>query len=123
MTDHIYQGDWIGFGGEREYTPNTLTYLFPDYTGEDIIIAPHTRYELGENGLRDAYGVPVNQTELQSTESVLLFARSVVCTQDIITTWKAKTIVLSWVNVLSLPDRQQALSLWIKDSSETEESI
>ena len=71
MTDHIYQGDWIGFGGEREYTPNTLTYLFPNHTGEDIIVAPHTRYELGEHGLRDAYGVPVNQTELQSTESVL----------------------------------------------------
>ena len=45
--------------------------MFPDYTGEDIIIAPHTRYELGENGLRDAYGVPVNQNELKSTESVL----------------------------------------------------
>ena len=24
-TKYIYQGDWIGFGGEREYTPNTLT--------------------------------------------------------------------------------------------------
>ena len=35
-TPYIYQGDWIGFGGEREYTPNTLTYLFPDYTGEDL---------------------------------------------------------------------------------------
>ena len=69
-TPYIYQGDWIGFGGEREYTPNTLTYLFPDYTGEDVIIAPHTRYELGENGLRDAYGVPINRTELKSTELV-----------------------------------------------------
>ena len=67
-TPYIYQGDWIGFGGEREYTPNTLTYLFPDHTGEDIIIAPHTRYELcGDNGLQDVYGLPINQDELKST--------------------------------------------------------
>ena len=67
-TPYIYQGDWIGFGGEREYTPNTLTYLFPDYTGEDIIVAPHTRYELcGDNGLQDVYGLPINHGELKST--------------------------------------------------------
>ena len=69
-TKYIYQGDWIGFGGEREYTPNTLTYLFPNYTDQDIIIAPHTRYELcGDNGLQDVYGLPINQGELKSTAS------------------------------------------------------
>ena len=67
-TKYIYQGDWIGFGGEREYTPNTLTYLFPNYVDQDIIIAPHTRYELcGDNGLQDVYGLPINQGELKST--------------------------------------------------------
>ena len=74
-TPYIYQGDWIGFGGERDYTPNTLTYLFPDYTGEDVIIAPHTRYELGENGLRDAYGVPINRTELKSDGELVRFVQ------------------------------------------------
>ena len=67
-TKYIYQGDWIGFGGERQYTPNTLTYVFPEHTGEDIIIAPHTRYELcGDNGLQDVYGLPINQNELKTT--------------------------------------------------------
>ena len=71
-TKYIYQGDWIGFSGEREYTPNTLTYLFPKHTDGDIIIAPHTRYELcGDNGLQDVYGLPINQSELRSTDSCL----------------------------------------------------
>ena len=71
-TKYIYQGDWIGFSGEREYTPNTLTYLFPKHTDGDIIIAPHTRYELcGDNGLQDVYGLPINQGELRSTDSCL----------------------------------------------------
>ncbi|BCV08178.1 MAG: hypothetical protein CM15mL4_2380 [uncultured marine virus] len=29
-TEAIYQGDFIGYGGESEYTPNTLTYHFKD---------------------------------------------------------------------------------------------
>jgi hypothetical protein len=68
-TKYIYQGDFIGFGGEREYTPNTLTYMFPKHIQEDIIIAPHTRYELGDEGLKDAYGLPINKGECRSTDS------------------------------------------------------
>ena len=68
-TKYIYQGDFIGFGGEREYTPNTLTYMFPKNIQEDIIIAPHTRYELGDEGLKDAYGLPINKGECRSTDS------------------------------------------------------
>ena len=40
----IYQGDFIGFGGEWEYTPNTITYHFGEEVQEQIIIAPHTAY-------------------------------------------------------------------------------
>ena len=29
-TDTIYQGDFIGFGGEECYQPNTITYYFPE---------------------------------------------------------------------------------------------
>jgi hypothetical protein len=28
--DAIIQADFIGFGGSDEYTPNTITYKFPD---------------------------------------------------------------------------------------------
>ena len=59
LTDGIFQGDFIGFGGTDEYTPNTITYQFDDIVGEEIIIAPHTYYT-AEKDLRDAIAHPMN---------------------------------------------------------------
>jgi hypothetical protein len=53
----IYQGDFIGFGGFNEYTPNTITYRFPEVIKQNIIIAPHTCY-YAESDLRDAVAMP-----------------------------------------------------------------
>ena len=53
----IYQGDFIGFGGENEYTPNVVTYQFGDVVSQKIIIAPHTCY-YAESDLRDAEAYP-----------------------------------------------------------------
>ena len=58
-TDTIFQGDFIGFGGESEYTPNTITYSFGVTVREEIIVAPHTYY-IAENDLRDAIAHPMN---------------------------------------------------------------
>ena len=33
-VDSIIQGDFIGFGGSTEYTPNTITYQFPEVVSE-----------------------------------------------------------------------------------------
>ena len=43
-TAGITQADFIGVGGGRQYTPNTITYRFPDTIRRDIILAPHTSY-------------------------------------------------------------------------------
>jgi hypothetical protein len=56
-TETIYQGDFIGFGGMNEYTPNTITYQFPKVVEQKIIIAPHTCY-YAESDLRDAVAMP-----------------------------------------------------------------
>jgi len=56
-TETIYQGDFIGFGGMNEYTPNTITYQFPEVVEQTIIIAPHTCY-YAESDLRDAVAMP-----------------------------------------------------------------
>lgn len=53
----IYQADFIGFGGDFEYTPNTITYEFPEIVDQKIIIAPHTCYH-AESDLRDAVAHP-----------------------------------------------------------------
>jgi hypothetical protein len=57
-TDCIVQGDFIGFGGDDTYTPNTLTYVFDDIVNQDIIIAPHTLYAT-DGELKDAQVIDI----------------------------------------------------------------
>ena len=57
-TDSIFQGDFIGFGGKSEYTPNTITYDFGEVIDQNIIIAPHTYYEANDD-LRDSWAIPM----------------------------------------------------------------
>ncbi len=58
-TNSIIQGDFIGFGGSTEYTPNTITYQFSEVVSQEIIVAPHTFYT-AENDLRDAVAYPMH---------------------------------------------------------------
>jgi hypothetical protein len=68
-TVTVYQGDFIGFGGDCEYTPNTITYQFPEIVTQQIIIAPHTCY-YAEKDLRDAVAMP-DRAIWNDTDSVL----------------------------------------------------
>jgi hypothetical protein len=43
-TEGVFQGDFIGFGGNTSYKPNTIEYVFDEIVTENIIIAPHTYY-------------------------------------------------------------------------------
>ena len=78
-TENIYQGDFLGFGGDNVFQPNTVTYVFPEIIEHTIIVAPHTVYEIDElvpspsiNPLRDTIGIPLYQT-LDSTEKVYFY--------------------------------------------------
>ena len=71
-TEYIIQGDFIGFGGSDEYTPNTITYKFPEIVRQVIIIAPHTEYYT-ETTLHDAVAYPMGggvSLALSSTDTV-----------------------------------------------------
>jgi hypothetical protein len=57
-SNGIFQGDFIGFGGDTEYTPNTITYQFSEVVYEKIIVAPHTYY-IADKDLRDAVAYPM----------------------------------------------------------------
>ena len=52
--DGIVQGDFIGFGSDDTFCPNTITYVFPEIIEQNIIIAPHTFYAT-DGELKDAY--------------------------------------------------------------------
>jgi hypothetical protein len=49
----IVQGDFIGFGGNDFYKPNTIEYIFDRIVNENVIIAAHTSYT-SETTLKDA---------------------------------------------------------------------
>mgnify|MGYP003312742571 CR=1 FL=1 len=44
FTSGIVQCDFIGFGGNNTFTPNTITYIFDEIVTQNIIVAPHTKY-------------------------------------------------------------------------------
>ena len=75
-TTGIYQGDFIGFGGNFTFCPNTITYDFPEeINNQEIIIAPHTYYECDDD-LRNAIPYPLQYT-LKSDDNVLYVQPSV----------------------------------------------
>lgn len=71
-TDCVFQGDFIGFGGDDTYKPNTVKYVFPDLVMQSIIVAPHTMYDPYLD-LRDAEALfnTVGIRDLKSTKDVL----------------------------------------------------
>lgn len=54
--DGIVQGDFIGFGGDDTFCPNTITYIFDEIINQNIIVAPHTLYATDDE-LKDAYTI------------------------------------------------------------------
>ena len=52
--DGIVQGDFIGFGDDDTFCPNTITYIFDEIIEQNIIIAPHTLYAT-DGELKDAF--------------------------------------------------------------------
>lgn len=75
-TEGIYQGDFIGFGGQPYYTPNTITYDFCETVEQPIIIAPHTTYT-GDT-IKGSVAQPLTET-LQSDDNVLFVQPTVDC--------------------------------------------
>ena len=78
-TINIYQGDFLGFGGDNTFQPNTVTYVFPENVQQTIIVAPHTVYEIDQcvpspsiNALRDTIAIPLYD-QLESTDKTFFY--------------------------------------------------
>ena len=70
-TERIYQGDFIGFGGDDWYKPNTIGYFFPHKINHNIIVAPHTVYDVWGNTLLDTVAKPLEHTLFSNYDDVL----------------------------------------------------
>jgi hypothetical protein len=83
-TNRIYQGDFLGFGGDNVFQPNTVTYVFPENVRQTIIVAPHTMYSIdytvdkpSHNTLRDMMSTPLLR-ELESNDKVYFYQPTAV---------------------------------------------
>jgi len=79
-TQHIYQGDFVGFGGDNVYQPNTIAYSFADTIVQKLIITPHTRYTAVDD-LRNAVSYQLDYmsflkdcVEIDSDEDIFWFS-------------------------------------------------
>ena len=70
----VYQGDFIGFGGDYIYRPNTITYRFDKIIKQNIIIAPHTLYHVKQD-LKDAVAVPIHKLPISRYKTRVKFVR------------------------------------------------
>ena len=109
-TERIYQGDFIGFGGDDWYRPNTIGYLFPHNISHNIIVAPHTVYDVWGNTLLDSVAQPLEHTLFSNYDDVLFvqcdsqynltnqikdfsdFAKQIAQMVDFVTVSKSNTI-------------------------------
>ena len=53
----VFQGDFIGFGGYRDYKPNAISYTFSEVMHGGVVVAPHTYYT--GNKLKDMEANPL----------------------------------------------------------------
>ena len=45
FENRVFQGDFIGFGGYRDYKPNAISYTFAEVQNVGVVVAPHTEYK------------------------------------------------------------------------------
>ena len=119
QTDRILQGDFIGFGGYRDYKPNAISYTFAEVQNTGVVVAPHTEYkgttlkEMNATPLTDKLGEGFIQpnawlSDLGSDIDIdlaIAFARQIATMVDFATPTEAKQL-------------KQDLNAYIRDGDE-----
>ena len=125
VTESIYQCDFIGFGGSDTYTPNTITYHFPEVVSQKIIVAPHTCY-YAENDLRDAVAMPDraiwNDTDtvkfVTPTASIFAGAEYFADLKEVCKFAKVMALGVEFVTAKQSAQIQQQLNACIREGKE-----
>jgi len=104
----IVQGDFIGFGGDHTYQPNTLVYSFDETIYHNIIVAPHTVYDCPSGKLSEAVASPLDYDLPEC--SMVLFVKPTVkfgVTPTIIERCKFARQIAQLVNFVSIKDSRE----------------
>jgi hypothetical protein len=130
-TETIYQGDFIGFGGSDEYTPNTITYKFSEIVRQTIIVAPHTCY-YAESDIRDAVAMPDraiwNDTEtvkfVKPEAYILHNQESFADVEEVCKFARVMALAVKFVSVKEAAKIKQQLNACIRSGEQiTDESV
>ena len=127
-TETIYQADFIGFGGSSEYTPNTITYQFPEIVRQTIIIAPHTCY-YAERDLCDAVAMPDraiwNDTEtvkfVKPKASIIHNQESFADVEDVVKFARQMSTGVVYVNDKEAEKIKKQINAYIREGREIED--
>jgi hypothetical protein len=121
--DGIIQGDFIGYGGDDTYRPNTITYKFPNCVEEAIIFAPHTTYS-GPN-LREcvaSFGADVPDSEnvkwVQPEASICPHREDI---EDVCKFAKQMSTLCEFVNVKQAAELKKVINSYIREGKEVDE--
>ena len=123
--DGIYQGDFIGFGGNHTYCPNTITYKFPEIVYQRLLIAPHTKY-IAHKDLRDCIAFPITY-KVENTPHVRFVQPKVelsVHLDDIEQACKfarQMSTMVEFVNDRQAAELKKAINTYVKEGYELDE--
>ena len=123
--DGIYQGDFIGFGGNTTYCPNTITYKFPEVVYQRLIVAPHTYYIANED-LRDAISFPITY-KVENTPHVRFVQPNVVISdhlddiEDACNFARQMSTLCAFLNVREAQEVKKAINTYIREGYDIDE--
>lgn len=124
----IYQADFIGFGGDTEYTSNVITYQFPEVVSQRIIIAPHTCY-YAQSDLRDAEAFPDRSTWtdtdtvkfVKPNASILHNQESFADVEEVVKFARQMSQTVTFVQGKQLAELKKQLNACIREQREVED--
>tara|TARA_B100001250_G_scaffold87209_1_gene72131 strand:+ start:471 stop:1364 length:894 start_codon:yes stop_codon:yes gene_type:complete len=124
-TDNIYQGDFIGFGGNNTYCPNTITYKFPEIVYQRLIVAPHTYY-IANKDLRDCIAFPLT-SKMNNTSHVRFVQPNVELSvhlddiKDACNFARQMSTLCAFLNVREAQEVKKAINTYIREGYEIDE--
>jgi hypothetical protein len=124
-TNYVYQGDFIGFGGDDTYRPNTITYKFPEVIEQSVIIAPHTEYEC-EDDLRNAVAHPISKQFIDTLDVKWVQPEASICPyrddiEDFCKFAKQMSTLCTFVNDKQARELKKVINSYIREGREVDE--
>ena len=124
-TNRIYQGDFIGFGGDSTYRPNTLTYKFPEVIEQSVIVAPHTEYHC-EDDLRNAVAYPLNRKFADTIDVKWVQPEAYICPhrediEDFCKFARQMSTLCTFVNEKQAKELKKVINSYIREGKEVDE--